>query len=337
MSQAPRRIGMIGAGWVTQYHLPAWAAQSARATVVAIADPSAAAGSARAAEYAIAANYTDVRAMLAAERLDAVDICAPREAHAELVRLAADAGCAVLCQKPLAMDLGAARQLVADIGGRVPLMVHENWRFRPHYRTLRRWLDEGVAGELWQVQLEFLSSGMIADGQGNRPALVRQPFFRTLDRLLVMEVLIHHLDTLRFLLGEFTLQSARLERTNNDIVSEDVATVLLQRRADGTPLVVTGNLATHGAPPLPSERLRIFGKAGTLELDGNVITATGAATRRETFDAGRNYQESYNQVIVRFLDGLDGAVPFETSPDDNLKTLELVEAIYEQAGPVVVR
>ena len=45
-----------------------------------------------------------------------------------------------------------------------------------------------------------------------------------------MEVLIHHLDTLRFLLGEMDVIAARLERSNTDIVAEDVASVVLRRR-----------------------------------------------------------------------------------------------------------
>ena len=61
--------------------------------------------------------------------LDAVDVAAPREFHAEMVRMAARRGLAVLCQKPLAPTLAEAEALVAEVGGRCRLMVHENWRF----------------------------------------------------------------------------------------------------------------------------------------------------------------------------------------------------------------
>ncbi len=84
-----RRVGIIGAGWVSEYHLPAWMKQSARAEVVAIADPSVEARAARSEAFGIPRNYASAEAMLAEEALDAVDICAPREAHVELVRLAA--------------------------------------------------------------------------------------------------------------------------------------------------------------------------------------------------------------------------------------------------------
>lgn len=157
-----RRIGIIGAGWVSACHLPAWMRQSERAEVVALADPSPSAVEARLAAFDIARHYASAQAMLDAEQLDAVDICAPREFHAELVRLAAEKGLDIICQKPLAPSYGEAVDLLAGLSGRGRLMIHENWRFRAYYRRLKEWLDEGLAGEIRQVQFEFLSSGMIA-------------------------------------------------------------------------------------------------------------------------------------------------------------------------------
>jgi predicted dehydrogenase len=325
-----RRVGMIGAGWVSAYHLPAWQKRSAQAEIVAIADPSTQSAQTRAGAFNIPAIYTDAATMLARENLDIVDICAPREAHADLVRLAAQAGVAIICQKPLATDFAAASALIADVAS-TTIMVHENWRFRAWYRRLRQWLDAGVAGDIRQVSLEFLSSGMIAGPDGQRPALVRQPFFRTQQRLLVMEVLIHHLDTLRFLLGEMDVIAARLERSNADITAEDIAAITLRRRSDGLLIHVTGNLAVHGAPPAPRDHLRIFGTRGTIELDGNSLTASGENPNTEQFDADAVYQGSYDAAIAHFLDCLDAKKPFETAPADNMETLRLVEAIYALA------
>ncbi len=323
-----RRVGIIGAGWVSEYHLPAWMKQSARAEVVAIADPSAQARAARSRAFGIARTYASAEAMLAEEALDAVDICAPREVHVELVRLAAQRGLDILCQKPLAPDYDQAAALVAELPEAIRLMVHENWRFRAYYRRLKAWLEEGIAGDIRQVQFEFFSSGMIADAEGNRPALVRQPFFRGQQRLLVMEVMIHHLDMLRYLLGELEVVAARLERSNDDIVAEDVASVVLRRLDDGAIVTVNANLAVHGAPPAPRDHLRIFGTQATLELYGSRLSARGRAEREEEFDADAVYQGAYDATIAHFLDGLDGRVVMETMPADNIRTLALVEDIY---------
>ena len=327
-----RRVGLVGAGWVTGYHLPAWQRLGGRIELVGIADPNYDAVSARAAEFGITESYASAEAMFDAAALDIVDICAPREHHAALVRLATSRGIDILCQKPLAVDLPQATALVDGLPVSVRVMVHENWRFRAWYRRLKAWLDEGLAGNIRQVRLDFLSSGMIANPDGSRPALVRQPFFARQQRLLVMEVLIHQLDTLRFLIGEMDVVAARLERSNDDIVAEDIAAITLRRRLDGALVQVTGNLAVHGAPPAPRDQLRIIGTAGTLELDGNRLSAAGLAAHSETFDADVTYQGSYDAAIAHFVDRLDIGLPFETSPRDNLETLRLVEDIYRLAA-----
>jgi D-apiose dehydrogenase len=326
------RIGMVGAGWVTGYHLPAWRSEASRAAVVAICDPDIEAARRRADAFEIPYVFASAEAMLEQVPLDALDICAPRESHPRLVRAGADRRLAVLCQKPLAPSLAEAEALVAEIGSRIPLMIHENWRFRPYYRRLREWIAAGLLGELRQVQFEFISSGMIPDADGNRPALVRQPFFRTLQRLLVMEVLIHHLDTLRFLVGDMSVTVAHLGRSNDDIIGEDMAAIALRRDADRMPVFVVGNLATHGAPPAPVDRLRLIGSRGVATLDANILRLVGETVLEEAFDGDASYAGSYAAAIAHFLDGLAAGGKFETAPADNLRTLALVEDAYRLSG-----
>lgn len=327
------RVGVAGAGWVTQYHLPAWRAEAGRAEVVAIADPNPSAVAARREGYDIPRGYASAEAMIAQGNIDILDVCAPPEAHAGMVRLAARRGIAVICQKPLAATLAQAQALVADLDPAHRVMVHDNWRFRSSYRRIKEWLDEGCMGALRSVRLEYLSSGMIADPSGVRPALARQANFATMGRLLVMEVLVHHLDTLRFLLGDLDLVCATTARSNEDIAGEDSATLILRRRNDGLPIVLVGDLAVHGEAPQARDRLRIIGEHGTIDLDGWTLRLCGGAERAEDVDSGLGYQRSYDSAIRHFLDCLDDGRPFEVTPADHMPILALAEAAYEQAGP----
>jgi predicted dehydrogenase len=322
------RVGVAGAGWVTKYHLPAWAAHARRAEVVALADPDPARRSERAAAFGIPAAFASVEDMLSAADIDILDIAAPREVHARYVRLANAQGLAVLCQKPLAVNLAEAEALAGSIDPEVPLMVHDNWRFRATYRRIREWLDAGTAGDLRRVELHYLSSGMIRDVNGQRPALVRQPNFISIERLLVMEILIHQLDTLRYLLGDLELIDARLARSNDDIIGEDVATLTLRRCDDGLPVELVGNLAAHGEPPQARDQLRVFGADATISLDGFQLRCAGVRDLNEAFDPDRTYVGSYANAVGHFLNGLELGRPFETDAADNLRTLALVEAAY---------
>ena len=325
------RVGIVGAGWVTQYHLPAWQSLPG-VEVVSLCDPNTEALTRRANDFAIPQRYSTLEDMLYRAELDALDIASPRHLHAEHVRAGAARGLPILCQKPLGVNLAQAEALVRDVEARVPFMVHENWRFRPYYRELKRWLDEGVLGDITAIRLDFHSSGMLAGADGRRPALVRQPFFQREQRLLVMEVLIHHLDTLRFLFGEFDLHHARLGRSNDEIVGEDSATLSLARQGDGVPLQVSGNLAVHGAPPAPSDQLWIWGADGTIHLDGSRLQLRGPAQREVAYEPAQSYQRAYDCAISHFVTQLRAGGTFETAAADNLRTLRLVEAAYEVSG-----
>ena len=226
----PLRIGLIGAGMVSRHHLIAWASISDQARVVAVADPSGENAARRASEFEIPQTYASAEAMLAECELDAIDIAAPREMHAPLVRLAAAKRLPVLCQKPLAPNLQEATDLAAEVEGLTRLMVHENWRFRGYYRDAAAWLREGRIGNVKQAQLTLLTSGVLPGPDGLCPALERQPFMRRERRMLVAEVLIHHLDTLRMLLGPLQVTAARLSRSSDLLVGEDGAVIQLRDR-----------------------------------------------------------------------------------------------------------
>jgi predicted dehydrogenase len=332
MNRPILRVGLVGAGWVTQHHLAGWHRLAGRARVVAVADPVPANARARAHEFGIPAVYADAHAMFAAEALDAVDIAAPREAHAELVRLAASHGIAVLCQKPLAPTLAEADRLVRDVAG-IPgarLMVHENWRFRPHYRQIAQWLRAGRIGRVQQAQMTLLCSGLIADQQGVLPLLQRQPFIATLNRALVMEILIHHIDTLRFLLGEMTVAFARTSRHSPAMTGEDSATIAFETQ-QGAAVLLLANLGVHGEPAALSDRLTLIGERGTIQLLGDTLSCAGDAPQSLRYEMPQCYADSYASTISHFVDALSDGSAFETAALDNLLTLRLVEEIYARS------
>ena len=327
----PLRVGLIGAGMVSRHHLIAWAAIPDRAQVVAIADPSHDNAARRAGEFGIAKTYADAATMLAETELDAVDIAAPREMHVPLVRLAAQQRLPVLCQKPLAPNLAEATALAAEIKDFTRLMVHENWRFRGYYRDAAAWLRAGRIGNVKQAQLTLLTSGVLPGPDGLCPALERQPFMRREKRLLVAEVLIHHLDMLRMLLGPLHVTAAQLSRSSEQLVGEDGAVIQLQASI-GAGVTVFASFAAHGHPATQIDRLEILGDKGAIKLDGPQLVCSGASRVEKTYDLAAEYQGSYNRTIAHFVKSLRDNSPFETAPQDNLETLRLVEDCYRLSG-----
>ncbi len=333
----PLRVALAGAGMISHFHLTAWRALGGAVRLVAVFDPDPVRARARAREFEIAKAYESAEAMLDGEDIDALDVASPRETHAFWVEAAAGRGIDVLCQKPLAPTLAEAEALVRRLAGRVRLMVHENWRFRPWYRTLKAWLAAGELGELSAGQLVATSSGLLPDASGRRPALVRQPFMANERRFLIAESLIHQLDVMRWLAGPLRVVGARAARTIDEVKGETLATVFLESAA-GAPMVVSGNMAAPGFPPRGQDRLELIGRKASAVLDGSELSLIGARPRAESYDADAGYQASFDGVIAHFVACLGSGAAFETGPADNLETLRLVEHAYWAAGlhaPVV--
>jgi predicted dehydrogenase len=98
--------------------------------------------------------YTDYRQMLDAGGLDAVIVSSPIQFHEEQCRAAFEAGCHVLCEKPLASTSAAARRVldVAEQHGKL-LAIGFNHRHYPSIRYLKDALDQGRIGKLDHVRV----------------------------------------------------------------------------------------------------------------------------------------------------------------------------------------
>jgi len=325
------RVAMAGAGMVTQYHLKAWS-KIPSVEVVAIYNRHLDKAISRAEEFGIPRTYSDLAMMLDRERPDALDIAVSMEAHAEVVRMAAERGIHILCQKPLAPSFQEAEKLVADVGERVRLMVHENWRFRPQYRQAARWIAEGKTGPISEFHFSTRSSGLLTRTESGRPfALERQSFMANMPRFLILELLVHHLDTIRFLVGEMRVVCAKTGRISPEVIGEDVATIMLKAEK-GAIGVVSGNFSAAGAPLLPQDRLELIGERASILFESDTLIMTDETNETLRFDLGEAYQSSYDNAVSHFVEAIRTGQPFETDCHDNLKTLRLVDDAYRFAG-----
>lgn len=318
------RVGLIGAGMVSQYHLAGWA-ECPGAQVVAIADPARAHADARAAPLGLPA-FASLAEMRAAMALDAVDIVAPVGAHGALIAEAVAVGLPVMCQKPLMPDAESARRLLVELPPDARVMVHENWRWRRPYRQLKAALDEGRVAHRDRFEMRVESAGLLLDADGTYPALMRQPFFADMDRLIVFELLIHHLDTLEFLFGPVEIVSAMLDRRCPAVRGEDRAEITL--RAGGISGRLIGDFCVSGRPPTPEDRLWLDGSAAPF-VEGWILDLPGGGA--QAFDPRTGYQQSYSDTIRHFTDALRDGSPFETPATDGARLLDIVETIYASA------
>jgi predicted dehydrogenase len=325
------RIGLVGAGMISFHHLIAWSRLAHCARVVAVCDPDIERAKKRVAEFDIPSAYDGVEMLLDRQEVDAIDIASPRETHASVIVAAAARRVQVLCQKPLTPTFAEGEALSRRVAGKIRVMVHENWRFRPWYRTLGKWLLQGDLGEVHYASMTMFCSGLLPDATGRRPALERQAFMANEERLMIAEVLIHHLDLVRWLFGPLRLLAARTTHTMAEVRGETLAALFLQTAA-GAPIVVGGTMAASGFPARTEDRLEVIGSKASALFADIELRLLGSQPRHEIYDFDRDYQASFDAAIAHFVECLASGAPFETDILDNLETLRLVDQAYLAAA-----
>ncbi len=327
-------FAMIGAGFWSQYQLAAWG-EVPGARCVAICDPVLDKAHSLARAHAVPHVFQDLRDLLEQHELDFVDIVSSVETHAPLASIAMQQGVAVICQKPLADSLAAARSLCQqshDLS--VPLLVHENFRWQQPIRRLKAVIDSGELGELVRARIDFAHSFPVFD---NQPAL------KLLDQFILADIGTHILDISRFLFGEAKELYCQTRQMRQDICGEDVATALLCKQSG---LTVTCNMsyASHWEfDCFPQTLVAVEGTRRGVSLGRDYqLTIVGEGQTQVEQIAIDHYPWAHPEYMLvhssmvgclsNLLAGLRGETPAETTGADNLRTLELVHACYDSAA-----
>lgn len=328
------KAALVGTGMISLFHLRAW--QAAGVPILAVCDVDRDKAEARAKEFGIERVYTDPAAMFADGGFELVDIAASVDAHAPVTRMAADHGVHVMLQKPMTETVAEAEALVAYVGERIRFMIHENYRFRPHYMIVRSWIDEGRIGDVRHIGIICRGQGL-CPRDGQEPFLVeRQPYLKGFERNLVFETMIHHLDVLRAISGPLKVVAARLNRLANGLPGEDTASILMEGE-NGLIATADGCICAPGYPDLHGDRLEVIGTTGTIVMDYNTVSIVGDKASKVEVDLLGRYQECFDTVVKAFVDGVRDGTKFETDRLDNLETFKLMESVYRVAGVEILK
>lgn len=335
------KIGVVGAGYWSDKHLKAWQ-RIPGVQIQGLCDTDTERLHRKAQEYSIPEGklYATLDEMLAADAdLDVIDIITAPGTHPELVGSAARAGKHIMCQKPFARSIEEARGMVETAkAAKVRLMVTENWRWLQPVQTLKQLLADGAAGDLNMIRYihtDYYSPRFAPENE------LPQPFFREMPKLLFYEMGVHWYDTWRFLFGDPKRLYAEMRRISPYITGEDAGLITLgyedymglMDMSWATRQNLQGKLT---APVLPNhlEQLIIEGDKATVKLYSSgtisVIDNKGVETIVSE-NNGLDFEESHYRLQSHFIHCLNTGGEFQTSGEDNLKTLELVFETYRSA------
>jgi len=324
---------IVGAGYFSQFHGDAWSRMDT-VEIKAIADKDIQKARLYAKNFKIPGVYADLETMLEREKPDFIDIVTPPVTHKTIIEIALSKGIHIICQKPLADTFKEAREIrklvkAADIR----FMVHENWRFQPWYREIKSLINEGKIGKkIFQYTFKM----RLGDGWGENAYLDRQPYFRTMPRLLIHETGVHFVDTFRFLEGEVSEVFANLKTLNPIIRGEDTGMVFFRFKSGCTALFDANryNEPLHDNARFTFGEMLVEGDQGSIILHTNgeiSIKPLGMPVYKLPFKPTETgfSGDSVFACQEHFINGIINRTPFETGIEDYLKTLKVVEAIYQ--------
>ncbi|UZO79779.1 Gfo/Idh/MocA family oxidoreductase [Aquimarina sp. ERC-38] len=323
----------IGSGYFSQFHFEAWK-RLEDVEITAVCDLNKEIAENAVKTYGFTNAYDDIEEMFIKEQPDFVDIITPPQTHLEICRLAMKHQVHIICQKPLAPSLDEAQQ-IADLIEQynVRMMVHENFRFMPWYREIKKLLEQNVIGS--QIHALNLRVRM-GDGWQKDAYMNRQPYFREMKQLLMYETGVHFIDVFRYLGGKITKVYARLKRLNTNIKGEDFSWVQFDFANEGLGFIDANryNESTAIDTRLTFGAVVLEGNKGTIRLyeDGKIaIQPLGEKEiiHNYTFK-NRNFAgDCVFNTQEHFVEQLLSGSPFETDIATYIKNIEILEKVYE--------
>lgn len=325
------KIAVVGLGYFSQFHLASWQIIE-RTRLVGVTDTDDQCAR-RTAELFQTEAFPDLDALLDQAQPDLLDIVTPPSSHAELIRMAIGRVGTIICQKPFCQSASEAETVVRNAReAGSTLIVHENFRFQPWHRAIKRLLGDDSIGRVYQAHFRLRPG----DGQGDDAYLARQPSFQKMQRFLLHETGVHFVDLFRWMFGEVDALYCDLRRLNPAIAGEDAGVLILEHR-NGVRSIFDGNrLSDHIAEDRRQTmgEMIIEGEAGTIRLDGQgrVFLRTHGSNIEASCPVGPGYDgfgggcvEALNRHVVEHL--LDDA-PIENDAESYLPVIALDEAAY---------
>ena len=329
----PIRIAVVGCGRISRNHFDA-IAKIDGLELAAVCDVIPERASEAGSRHGVA-SFDSFDEMLGSVRCDAVSLCTPSGLHPKHGILAARAGKHVICEKPMAISLDGADELVAecDAAG-VQLFVVKQNRLNPAIQLLKRAVDRDRFGRI------YLANTTV---RWTRPQEYydQAPWRGTweFDGGAIMNQASHYVDLIQWLVGPVESVMAKTATLARRIETEDTGVAVLKFRS-GALGVIEVTMLTY--PRNLEGSITILGEKGSVKIGGTAVNRVEhwtfadyddddklveAATTNPPTVYGFGHDGYYHNVLAV----LRGQAKAETDGRAGRKSLELILGIYESA------
>ena len=329
------RVGVVGCGRISKHHFEA-IGKVEGLELAAVCDVDIRRAEEAGKKYG-APFFASLEEMLAKSEVDLVAICTPSGLHPDHGIIAARAGKHVLTEKPMAVTVSRAEELTqaCDDAG-VRLFVVKQNRLNPPIQLLKAAVDRGRFGKIYlaNVTVRWQRPQDYYDAESWRGTW-------KYDGGAFMNQASHYVDLLQWLMGPVESVMAKTATQARRMEAEDSGAAVL-RFASGALGVIEVNVITY--PRNMEGSITVIGETGTVKIGGTAVNKvehwsfaeyddddklveTGAINTNPPTVYGFGHEGYYRNVA----DVLNGAAAAGTDGRAGMKSLALIEAIYESA------
>jgi predicted dehydrogenase len=324
------RFGIVGCGMIANMHADAIASIDG-AELVGVTDNFSEAAKAFAEKRGVRA-YSDYAEMLGDEAVDAVCICTPSYLHAEMSIAAMNAGKHVVVEKPMALDVSEADEVIStsEKTGKLLSVVYQ-LRFEEDVLRLKGLVDSGAFGRITLCNLSlnyyrskeyFASSNwkgkLKYDGGG---ALMNQG--------------IHGVDLMEYIVGNVKGVRGKIATLIHDIEVEDTAVATVEFESGALGVITASTCAYPGF----GRTLEIYGESGYAILTENTLSKlmlNGKEVSLDEKDAigcasdptALSY-EMHRRQLTNFIDAIRGRAELVSDARAGKCAVRLIKEIYK--------
>jgi predicted dehydrogenase len=303
---------------------------------------------------------TDWRRVIDDQEIDVVDICTPNDTHCEIAIAAAQAGKAILCEKPLARNIDEAERMVRAVkkAGVVNMVCH-NYRRIPAIVLAKRMIERGDLGErifhfraryaqdwvvdpnfplVWRLQSNVVGSGALGDIFSHIVDLARYLIGEFKEVCAIMETFVKQrpLEKNRRVKGKVTVDDAvtMIGRFKNGALASLEATRFAPGRKNSITLEINGNAGSLFFDLEEMNRLRFFNVRDPQDRQGFrdiLVTEPTHPYMDKWWPPGHiiGYEHSFTHTIADFVKAVAGGKNVQPTFADGLRDQCVLDAVKE--------
>jgi len=308
------KVGMIGCGTISRYHLKQIQALGSAELVAAYnRSPGLREDFGRESGLASSALYSDVNEMLRHPGLNAVVNCLPNRMHSGVSVTAMEAGLHVLCEKPMATSVDEARQML-DAAKRndVKLVIGLTLRFRGKTVAAKQVVEKGVLGDVYYAKAGWMRRNGIP-GWGSQ--FTRQDLAGAGP---IYDIGVHALDTTCWLMSDFKADQVLA----SSYAVEDLSSAVIKMKSGAT---IAFEVSWAANIPKTQFTVRLMGEKAGVDLESMKVHSTGDSELDEPIEFTPT--DAYYEEMKHFVDCIQGGKEPITTPCQMLElqaTLDMI-------------